>query len=91
MFCTKRKCSNIVNIFKGEKVWVFIHYGKNDFQYEEQGLLSTCKSSGDTDPIDLPKESARKQASYNREGSRDINMRAGREQAMSMQLPTEQG
>lgn len=48
MFCTKKKWSNIVNIFKGKKVWVFIHYGKNDFQYKEQELLLTCKSSEDT-------------------------------------------
>lgn len=49
----------------------FIYYSKNDFQYKGQRIPSTR----DTDPIDLPKESPREQASYKQNDSRDIDIR----------------
>lgn len=53
----------------------FRYCSKHDFQCKGQRILPVR----DTDPIELPKESTRGQASYNQSDSRAINIQAGSE------------
>ena len=57
------------------------------FKYKGQRILSTCKSSRDIDPIALPKESTREQASQPKWLARDQYQ--GWLRAINMQLSTE--